>query len=48
MIQTGMVRTTGRDHWALIEFVRDGDSEAFLRDAETPKSWVPEASGGAK
>ena len=35
-----LVRSTGRDHYALIEFVQDDAPEAFLRDAETLKGWI--------
>ena len=35
-----LVRSTGRDHYALIEFVQDDAPEAFLRDAETLKNWI--------
>ena len=31
------VRTTGRDHWVLLEFVRDDLPAQFLDDAETLK-----------
>ncbi len=36
----GRVATTGRDHYALIEFVRDETAEQFLADAETLKAWL--------
>jgi sugar phosphate isomerase/epimerase len=35
-----IVRSTGRDHHALIEFVQDDAPEAFLRDAETLLGWL--------
>ena len=35
-----VVRSTGRDHYALIEFVQDDAPEAFLRDAATLKEWI--------
>ena len=35
-----VVRGTGRDHWALIEFVQDDAPGAFLRDAATLKGWL--------
>jgi sugar phosphate isomerase/epimerase len=35
-----VVRGTGRDHWALIEFVQGDAPEAFLRDAITLKGWL--------
>jgi sugar phosphate isomerase/epimerase len=35
-----LVRSTGRDHYALIEFVQDDASEAFLRDAITLNGWL--------
>ena len=34
------VATTGRDHYAMIEFVRDNEPENFLKDAETLKMWL--------
>lgn len=34
------VRGSGRDHVALLEFVRDDDPEAFLEDAATLKTWL--------
>jgi sugar phosphate isomerase/epimerase len=42
-----VVRSTGRDHWALIEFVRDNAPEALQGEAETLRSWLTEARGGA-
>ena len=30
-----LLRSTGRDHWALLEFVKDGSPESFRRDAAT-------------
>jgi sugar phosphate isomerase/epimerase len=46
-----LVRSTGRDHWALIEFVQDDAPEAFLRDAVTLATFLearklPGRSGG--
>jgi 3-dehydroshikimate dehydratase len=35
-----LVRRTGRDHYALIEFVQGDAPEAFLRDAATLKEWL--------
>jgi len=35
-----VVRGSGRDHWALIEFVQDDAPEALLRDAATLKGWL--------
>ncbi len=35
-----MVRSTGRPHACMIEFVRDDDPGAFLRDAEELKRWL--------
>ena len=35
-----LVRSTGRDHYALIEFVQDDAPEAFLRDAATLQAWL--------
>jgi sugar phosphate isomerase/epimerase len=37
------VTTTGRDHFAMIEFVRDDDPANFLKDAETLKCLIREA-----
>ncbi len=37
---------TGRDHYALLEFVQDDSPEAFLRDAATLKEWVATISAG--
>ena len=36
------VTTTGRDHFAMIEFVRDDDPANFLKDAETLKCLIRE------
>ena len=30
-----LLRSTGRDHWALLEFVKDGSPESFRQDAAT-------------
>jgi sugar phosphate isomerase/epimerase len=35
-----LVRRTGRDHYALIEFVRNDEPEAFLDDAAALKEWT--------
>jgi 3-dehydroshikimate dehydratase len=43
-----LVRSTGRDHCALIEFVQDDAPEAFLRDAATLKGWIVENHRGAE
>jgi len=32
--------STGRDHFALVEFVRDDAEEAFLKDAATLRRWL--------
>lgn len=32
--------TTGRDHVAMLEFVRDDDPAQFLEDAQTLRSWL--------
>lgn len=37
------VATTGRDHFAMIEFIRDDDPANFLKDAETLKCLIREA-----
>ena len=34
------VATTGRDHVAMIEFVRDDEPQNFLKDAATLKTWL--------
>jgi 3-dehydroshikimate dehydratase len=34
------VTATGRDHFAMIEFVRDDDPANFLQDAQTLKQWL--------
>ncbi len=36
------VAATGRDHYALIEFVKDDEPKNFLKDAETLKQWLSE------
>jgi 3-dehydroshikimate dehydratase len=43
-----LVRSTGRDHYALIEFVQDDAPEAFLRDAATLKAWIAGNHGEAE
>lgn len=35
-----LIRSTGRDHYALLEFVRDDSPDAFLEDARVLKSWL--------
>jgi sugar phosphate isomerase/epimerase len=35
-----LVRGTGHDHYALIEFVQNNEPEAFLDDAATLKQWL--------
>jgi sugar phosphate isomerase/epimerase len=34
------VATTGREHYAMVEFVRDNEPENFLKDAKTLKQWL--------
>jgi sugar phosphate isomerase/epimerase len=34
------IRTTGRDHFASLEFVRDDSPDAFLEDAQTLRHWL--------
>jgi len=34
------VATTGRDHYAMIEFVKDDEPKNFLKDAKTLKEWL--------
>ncbi len=36
----GLAATTGRDHFALIEFVKNNSPEQFLEDALTLKTWL--------
>jgi len=38
-----LIRTTGRDHDALLEFVAGDAPQAFLADAETLKTWLRRA-----
>ncbi len=38
-----VVRSTGRDHHALMEFVRDDSPENFLEDAAVLKNWLTNA-----
>lgn len=38
------VTTTGRRHFALLEFVKDDDPENFLQDAATLKAWLAKTS----
>ena len=40
-----LVRRTGRDHYALIEFVQDDEPEAFLCDAAALKAWSLSVEG---
>jgi sugar phosphate isomerase/epimerase len=35
-----IAHNSGRDHFALLEFVRDDDPDQFLRDATTLKNWL--------
>ncbi len=35
-----LIRSTGRDHHLLMEFVNDNDPENFLADAATLRSWI--------
>ena len=37
------VRSSGRDHYALIEFVQDDAPEVFLQDAATLLEWIGES-----
>ncbi len=39
------VAATGREHYALIEFVRDDAPENFLKDAVTLKQWLSQYNG---
>jgi 3-dehydroshikimate dehydratase len=38
------IRESGRDHFALLEFVQDHDPDNFLKDAETLKQLLAEAN----
>lgn len=38
-----LLRTSGRDHHVLIEFVRDDDPDNFLKDARTLTEWLAES-----
>ena len=42
-----LVRRTGRDHYALIEFVQDDEPDAFLHDAAALKEWSLSIEGEA-
>lgn len=35
-----LIRSTGRDHYALLEFVSDDSPNAFLEDARFLKAWI--------
>lgn len=35
-----LARSSGRDHYALIEFVKDGQPGQFLQDARALKTWI--------
>lgn len=35
-----VIRSSGRDHFVMIEFVKDDQEEQFLEDAEVLKGWV--------
>ncbi len=35
-----LITLTGREHWLLLEFVRDDSPDAFLEDAITLKQWL--------
>ena len=41
----GMVERAGRDHEALLEFVRNDDESAFLEDAAVLRRWIESAAG---
>lgn len=34
------IETTGRDHYLMLEFVKDNDPQQFLRDAIVLKQWI--------
>ena len=39
------IAATDRDHFALIEFVRDDAPEQFLADARVLSAWLAELTG---
>jgi sugar phosphate isomerase/epimerase len=41
-----VIRSSGRDHFVMIEFVKDDREAQFLADAAALKSWVDAAVGG--
>jgi hypothetical protein len=40
----GLAATTGRTHWALLEFFRNDSPEQFTQDATTLRAWVAAAN----
>ena len=44
----GLIKQSGRDLFALLEFVRDDSPEAFLEDARTLRNWLAEEKGALK
>lgn len=40
-----LVAGTGRDHWALLEFVRDDSPAQFAEDAKTLRTWLADLQG---
>ena len=41
-----VIAATGREHWALLEFVRNDSVEQFLEDAETLKRTINTVCAG--
>jgi len=39
------IAATGREHWAMIEFVREDSPQAFLEDAQALKIFLGRATG---
>lgn len=37
-----LAASTGRDHWAMLEFVKDDSPEQMVADAETLRTWLRE------
>ncbi|HHV44007.1 MAG TPA: sugar phosphate isomerase/epimerase [Firmicutes bacterium] len=35
-----VIKTSGKEHWLLVEFVRDDEPEAFMEDAKTLLNWL--------
>ena len=35
-----VIKISGKEHWLLVEFVRDDEPEAFMEDAKTLLNWL--------